>query len=83
MTMDGVRHQMPASAGRVAERRGEASSGVVSDETSSPRHETIDAGQVLLTQALAREHMLRAWKRVKANKGAAGVDGMDIAETGR
>lgn len=27
--------------------------------------------------------MQRAWKRVKANKGAAGVDGMDIAETGR
>ena len=27
--------------------------------------------------------MQRAWKRVKANKGAAGVDGMDIAATGR
>ncbi len=27
--------------------------------------------------------MQRAWKRVKANKGAAGVDGMDIATTGR
>lgn len=27
--------------------------------------------------------MQRAWKRVKANKGAAGVDGMDIAQTGR
>ena len=26
--------------------------------------------------------MQRAWKRVKANKGAAGVDGMDIAQTG-
>ena len=27
--------------------------------------------------------MQRAWKRVKANRGAAGVDGMDIVETGR
>jgi group II intron reverse transcriptase/maturase len=27
--------------------------------------------------------MQRAWKRVKANKGAAGVDGLDIAQTGR
>ncbi len=27
--------------------------------------------------------MQRAWRRVKANKGAAGVDGMDIAQTGR
>ena len=27
--------------------------------------------------------MQRAWKRVKANKGAAGVDGLDIAQTGQ
>ena len=27
--------------------------------------------------------MQRAWKRVKANKGAAGVDGLSIAETGQ
>jgi len=83
MSMDGVRHPMPASAGQVAERRGEASSKPISDETSSPRHETMDAGQGLLAQVLARENMQRAWKRVKANKGAAGVDGMDIAQTGR
>lgn len=41
------------------------------------------AGQGLLMQVLARENMQRAWKRVKANKGGAGVDGMDIAQTGR
>lgn len=27
--------------------------------------------------------MQRAWKRVKANKGTAGVDGLDIAQTGQ
>lgn len=27
--------------------------------------------------------MQRAWKRVKANKGAAGIDGLDIAQTGQ
>ena len=27
--------------------------------------------------------MQRAWKRVKANKGAAGVDGLDIVQTGQ
>jgi len=32
----------------------------------------------LLEQILSRENMLLAWKRVKANKGAAGVDGMSI-----
>jgi group II intron reverse transcriptase/maturase len=30
---------------------------------------------------LTRENMQRAWKRVKANKGAAGVDGLDIDQT--
>lgn len=83
MSMGGVLHQMPALAGRVAVRRGEASSKAASDETLRTRHATGGAGQALLEQALARENMQRAWKRVKANKGAAGVDGMDIAQTGR
>ena len=83
MSMDGVLHQMPASAGRAAERRGEASSETASDETLPPPYATASAGQCLLSQVLARENMQRAWKRVKANKGAAGVDGMDIAQTGR
>ncbi len=29
-------------------------------------------------RALARENLVRAWKRVKANKGSAGVDGLSI-----
>lgn len=32
----------------------------------------------LLEQILSRENMLLAWKRVKANQGAAGMDGMSI-----
>jgi group II intron reverse transcriptase/maturase len=81
MTMVGVLHQMPARAGRVAARRGEASFQAISDETPSPRHDTEDAGRALLAQALTRENMQHAWKRVKVNKGAAGVDGLDIAQT--
>lgn len=32
----------------------------------------------LLEQMLSRENMLRAWKRVKANKGAPGIDDVSI-----
>lgn len=35
----------------------------------------------LLQQALSRENMVEAWKRVKANKGSAGVDGLTIEQT--
>jgi RNA-directed DNA polymerase len=35
----------------------------------------------LLEAALTRENLKAAWKRVKANKGAAGVDGLDIEQT--
>jgi RNA-directed DNA polymerase len=31
--------------------------------------------------ALARENLQQAWKRVRANKGAAGIDGLDIDQT--
>lgn len=83
MTMAGVRHQMPALAGRVAAGRGEASSQAPSDETSAPRQVPGDAGRGLLVQVLAKENMQAAWKRVKANRGVAGVDGMNIAQTKR
>jgi hypothetical protein len=79
--MKRVPHQMPASAGRVAGRRGEASSKAASDETRSTRQEPEGAARGLLAQALARENMQRARKRVKANRGAAGVDGLDIIQT--
>jgi RNA-directed DNA polymerase len=35
----------------------------------------------LLEAALTRQNLQKAWKRVKANKGAAGVDGLDIEQT--
>lgn len=81
--MSDVVHQMPASAGRVVRGRGEALREVTSDETGLPRQGPKGAGRGLLVQALARENMQRAWKRVKANKGAAGVDGLDIVQTGQ
>ncbi len=81
MSMSTVQHQMPASAGRVAMREGEALPGAISGETALPRPEPEGAGRCLLAQVFARENMQRAWKRVKANKGAAGIDGLDINQT--
>jgi RNA-directed DNA polymerase len=60
---------------------GEAVRSSVSDEVNRPQNETDNAGQGLLERAFARENLKRAWKRVKANKGAAGVDGLDIEQT--
>ncbi|WP_347709612.1 group II intron reverse transcriptase/maturase [Pseudomonas sp. OA65] len=53
----------------------------VSDEVNRPQNEPDNAGQGLLERTFARENLKRAWKRVKANKGAAGVDGLDIEQT--
>ncbi|MEE8626800.1 MULTISPECIES: group II intron reverse transcriptase/maturase [Methylobacterium] len=79
--MQSARRQMPARAGRSEPVRGEASRLPGSDEAGGPRHAPGAMGPGLLDAALARENVQRAWRRVKANKGAAGVDGLDIAQT--
>jgi RNA-directed DNA polymerase len=73
--------QMSAEAERSGRQQGEALSAPVSDEVLGPRHEPEDTGPGLLSAVLARENMQQAWKRVRANKGAAGVDGLSIDET--
>ena len=56
---------------------------VFSDEAFCPRHATGETGSALLQAALTTENLRRAFKRVRANKGAAGVDGLDINQTSR
>ncbi len=73
--------QMSAQAERSGAGQGEALSDPGSDEALRPRHEAEDTGPGLLSAVLARENMQQAWKRVRSNKGAAGVDGLNIDET--
>jgi len=42
--------------------------------------ETFDSNENLLEQVLSMENMQQAWKRVKANKGSAGIDKMTTGE---
>ncbi len=81
MTMRRAMRQMSASAERPGAGQGESLSDPGSDEATRPRHEAESTGPGLLEAALARENMQQAWKRVRANKGAAGIDGLDIDQT--
>ena len=91
MGMSKAMRQMPEQSGRVGVAHGEAGREAASDEASGPPHEHPGTGSVmpragagpLLEAALTRENLQAAWKRVKANKGAAGVDGLDIEHTAR
>ena len=76
--MSKVMHQMSMKIERADVAKGEALRELVSDETCDPTHDPESTGSGLLLEVLARENLQRAMKRVKANKGAAGVDGMDI-----
>ncbi|MDD2713083.1 MAG: group II intron reverse transcriptase/maturase [Simplicispira sp.] len=81
--------QMPGEPGRVGVTQGEALRDLISDEVCGPPREHPATGSAkpkagsggLLEAALARQNLQTAWKRVKANKGAAGVDELDIEQT--
>ena len=77
-----ARHQKPEETGRAVRVQGEAEVGSRRDEASLLRHEHEGLGRNdLLEQAFARANMVLAWKRVKANGGSAGVDGLTTEET--
>ena len=87
--MSKAMRQMPGRPGRVSAAHGEAVRDLISEEASGPPREHPDTGSArqpagtggLLEAALTRQNLQLAWKRIKANKGAAGVDGLDIEQT--
>jgi RNA-directed DNA polymerase len=92
--MSKAMRQMPVKpdkgyTGRVGVAHGEAGRDLISDEARGPLPEHRDTGLAkrptgtggLLEAALTRQNLQQAWRRVKANKGAAGVDGLDIEQT--
>lgn len=84
MTLGRTRHQKPGYPGRAERGRGEATVLPERDEVLPARCGSDDTGQAsLLSQALARGNVVKAWRRVKANQGSAGADGRTIAETGQ
>ena len=82
MSLGSAMHQKLGEPGRKGGGRGEAKPNVLRDEAHPARGGIEGSGRDgLLRQALASANMVMAWKRVKANRGGAGVDGRTIAET--
>ena len=87
--MSKAKRQMPQRSGRASVAHGEAGCDLASDEACAPPAEHPDTGSAkskagtggLLEKALTRENLQAAWKRVKGNNGAPGVDGLDIEQT--
>jgi RNA-directed DNA polymerase len=82
MTLGSALHQKPGQPGRTTAGKVETRAEMVRDEARPAGQQQEGLGRDdLLTQVLSRENMAAAWKRVKANKGSAGVDGLTIEQT--
>lgn len=82
MTVGGARRQKSEQSERPSKLRGEAAREEGSGEALPARQAPNDSGsESLLAQALTRENLAAAWKRVKANAGSAGVDGLTVRQT--
>ena len=69
------------AAAKGRERNSREYAAVLSDSSAGPGPCGRPAPE-LMEAVVGRENMKAAWKRVKANKGAPGVDGMTIEQTG-
>ena len=80
MTLEDEWPAMPASAGLPPTRRGETSSSSSKPGRVDGGHEDERSGSDLMERVVSRANLMAALKRVKANKGSAGVDGMTTEE---
>jgi hypothetical protein len=77
MSLGSAPRQKSGKPERIDDSEGEARAVLGRDEVRPASHEPEGLGRdSLLRQALSRGNMVEAWKRVKANKGSAGVDGL-------
>jgi RNA-directed DNA polymerase len=81
--MSGSRQKTRRQPTRMSSERGEAS--VVGNAGAEPvmavmGPESPAATMHLMEEVCERENLVRAWQRVRGNKGAPGVDGMTIAD---
>ena len=83
MSLEGVGTQKPQTAGARGGAAVKPTPEIGHEQALTARREQTSPGaDDLLWQALARENMAAAWRRVKANKGSAGVDGRTVQATG-
>ena len=80
--MSGTRQKIQYSLALVPEGRGEAPGrGHQGTEppVAKPAPERPACAEQLMEEVCDRANLVRAWKRVRSNKGSPGVDGMTIA----
>ena len=82
MTLEDAATQQPRSAGAGPKAAVKPTPEAGHEQALAARHaQTSPGADDLLWQALAKENLTKAWKRVKANKGSAGVDERTVKQT--
>ena len=83
--MAGKRQKTQSDLASGAESRGEtptAAPGGAEPSVAERRNERLALTQHLMEEVCERENMLKALKRVKANRGSPGVDGQLLGQPG-
>jgi RNA-directed DNA polymerase len=81
MSIQKSMRQMSTRVERREGQYGEARRESSRNEAQCPRYTSGGTGLMLLEAALTKENLKHAFRRVRANKGSAGVDGLDVDQT--